>query len=90
MVARLADQMHINQQILIIDGDFDPIPLFQVRQPLGLSHSHRNKSRLPFTSVNPCLTASDFHYGANENTIPGKKLRVNLLNTGSGLSVGGR
>jgi hypothetical protein len=72
MVACLTDQMHVNQQILIINGDFDPISYFQVRQPFRLSHSHRNKSRLPFTCVNPGLTASDFHDGAYENAIPGK------------------
>ena len=72
MVARLTDQMHINQQILIIDGDFYSIPYFQFRQPLGLSHSNRNKARQLFPSINPCLTASYFHYGAYENAVAGK------------------
>jgi hypothetical protein len=35
MLARLTDQMHINQQILIIDCDFYSVSYFQVRQPLG-------------------------------------------------------
>jgi hypothetical protein len=72
MVALLTGQMHINQQILIIDGNFYSVSCFQVREPLGFSHTGWNKTRLLFPSINPRLTASYFNDGAYENAITGK------------------
>jgi hypothetical protein len=81
MEARLADQMHINEQILLIDDDFNAISLLEVWQPLRVPYSHGHKSWLPFACVDPSLSASHFLDRAKENTIPEKQLRVNVFRT---------
>src|SRR5262249_55469405 len=86
MVACLADQMHIDEQILIIDGNFHPVPFLQIRQPLGLPNSHRHKSWLHFTRINPCLSPCHFQDRANEHTISSKKLMVSWFSNRSGLT----
>jgi hypothetical protein len=57
--------MHIDEQILLVDGDLDPIPPFQFRQFLGFSHPHGDEPRRPLTGMDSCLFASDFLYRAN-------------------------
>jgi hypothetical protein len=79
VITCLTDQMHIDKEILVIDGDFDAIPLFEIRQPLGLPHPHGHKSWLPFAGVDPCLSASHFLDRANENTVPEKQLGVSVF-----------
>ena len=81
MVAGLADKMHINEQILVIDGDFNAISLREIRQPFRLPDSHGYKSGLPFACVNPGLSASYFQDRSNQNTIPEKQLRMNVFRT---------
>ncbi|BFU94712.1 MAG: hypothetical protein NTNFB02_14340 [Nitrospira sp.] len=80
--------MDIDQEILIIDDDFDAIPSLQIRQSFGLSHSHGYKSRLSLTRVDPRLSAPDFLYGAKKHPISEEKLGVGLLGTGTGLGDG--
>ncbi len=84
MVIRLADQVHVDQEILVVDGNFDPISLLHVRQSLGLSHSHGNKPWLHVTGIHPCLSAPHFQYSANDNAVPGNQLMVSVIRTGSG------
>jgi len=78
--------MHIDQQILIVDGDLNQISLFEVRQSLILSHVRGKIPRLYLAGIDSCLVASDFLYCPEKNTFTGKKLGIGLLCLGSGTS----
>jgi hypothetical protein len=79
MVTGLSGFVNIDQQILIVDCDFDQIPYFQLRQSLILPHVHRDIPRLSLTSIDFGLVASDFLYRAEKNAVLGKQLRIRFL-----------
>ena len=90
MVAGLTGFMHIDQQILIVNGDLAQISYFEFRQSLIFSHVHGEIPRLSLTDIDFCLVASDFFYCAKKNPVPGKKLRVSPRYLRSGISNGYR
>jgi hypothetical protein len=61
MVAALACFMHIDEQILVVDGDLDKIADVEFWQSLILSHVHRDIPRLSLTHSDFGLVASDVH-----------------------------
>src|SRR6476646_4788396 len=79
MVAGLPRLMHINEQILLIDGNLNMISFFQVGQALILSHIHRNEPRLPFARIDSGLVTSHFFYCTEKYPMSGKMLCITLL-----------
>jgi hypothetical protein len=51
MVARLAQQVNVNQQILNVNGQLDPVLFFRSTHPLGFSHLHQNEPRLKLPAL---------------------------------------
>jgi hypothetical protein len=88
MVAALTCFMHIDQQVLIIDGDLDKISYMEFRQSLILSHVHGDVPQLSLTHSDFGLVASDVHYRAQKNPISGNEVRVCLLRTGRRITDG--
>jgi hypothetical protein len=80
--------MHIDEKILVIDGDLNQISLFQIEQALILSHIHRNETRLPFTCIDSGLVTSHFLDGPEKYPVPGHMLCITLVSRGSGISHG--
>src|SRR4030095_13890811 len=88
MVACLSRLMHIDEKILVIDGDLNQISLFQVEQALILSHIHRNETRLPFTCIDSGLVTSHFLHGPEKDPVPGHMLSITFVSRRSGMSQG--
>jgi hypothetical protein len=88
MVAALTCFMHIDEQILIVDGDLDKIADVEFWQSLIPSHVHRDIPRLSLTHSDFGLVASDVHDRAEKNPISGKEVRVGLLRTGRRITDG--
>jgi hypothetical protein len=79
MVTGLTGLVNINQQILIVDRDFDQISYLQIRQSLVLPHVHGDIPRLALTGIDFGLVASDFLNCAEKNAVLGKQLRICLF-----------
>jgi hypothetical protein len=73
--------MHVDQQILIIDGDLDQISYVEFRQSLIFSHVHGEVPRLSLTHSDFGLVASDVHDRAQKNPVSGNEVSVILLRT---------
>jgi hypothetical protein len=87
MLTDLADLMHIDEQVLVIDCDLDQIPDLDVRQCFIFADIHGNKPRLDLTDIGSCLIASYFFYCAQNDAVPGKKLgfcRFRFSSVGNG------
>ncbi len=88
MVTGLTGFMHVDQEILIIDGDLDQISYVEFRQSLIFSHVHGEVSRLSLTHSDFGLVASDVRYRAQKNPVSGNEMSVCLFRTGYRLTDG--
>jgi hypothetical protein len=74
MVVRLAGHMHIDQEVLIVNGDFDLIAGLQRGESFVFPHVHGHEPRFHLTGIDACLFASDLFDGAQQHAVSGKKL----------------
>jgi hypothetical protein len=89
MVAGLTGFMHIDQQILIVEGDLDQISYIEIRQSLIFSHVHGKIPRLKLPDIDDCLVASNVPDRAKNHPVPGEQLRLERLDLRGGASDGG-